>query len=102
MKTYATLLAIGSLIVFQATAAPHPENSSASDMTAERGIHVFTPLTPPAQTMEDKNKIEHYGNMSSQPWTKIAGWHPGASQFPDAKTHESKLILIWIGHEPWQ
>ena len=102
MKTYATLLAIGSLLVFQTTAAPHLENSSASDMTVERGIQVFTPLTTPAQTTEVKNKIEHYGNMSSQPWTKIMGWHPGASQFSDAETHESKLTLIWIGHEPWQ
>jgi hypothetical protein len=102
MKTYATLLAIGSLAVFQATAAPQARDSSTSDMTVERKIQVFTPLTPSVQTTEDKNKIERYGNMSSQPWTEIVGWHPGTTQFPDADTHESKLNLIWIGHEPWQ
>jgi hypothetical protein len=101
MKTYGTLLAIGMLAVLQVTAAPRPEDSSAN-MTAEGKIQVFTPLTASAQTPEDKNKIERYGNMSSQPWTQIVGWHPGTSQFPDAETHESKLTLIWIGHEPWQ
>src|SRR5882724_5967721 len=102
MKTYATLLAIGSLAVFQATAATQPENSPASEMTAEGKIQVFTPLTPQAQTKEAKNKIERYGNMSSQPWTQTVGWHPGASEFPDTDMHESKLNVIWTGHEPWQ
>ena len=102
MKTYGTLLAIGLLAVFQATAAPQSENSSTSDMTAERKIQVFTPLTPPPQTTEDKNKIERYGNMSSQPWAQIASTHSGASQFTDGDTHGANLTLIWIGHEPWQ
>ncbi|HEX3889710.1 MAG TPA: hypothetical protein VHX90_02575 [Verrucomicrobiae bacterium] len=102
MKTYATLLAIGSLAVFQTVAAPQAGNSSASEMTAEKKIQVFTPLTPPPQTTEDKNKIERYGNMSSQPWTQIAGGHPAVSQFADGNMHGANLNLIWIGHEPWQ
>jgi hypothetical protein len=101
MKTYGTLLAIGMLAVFHAAAAPEPENTSTSGMTVERKIQVFTPLTPPPQTTEDKNKIERYGNMSSQPWTQIAGRNSGVSQF-DGDMHGANLNLIWIGHEPWQ
>jgi hypothetical protein len=102
MKTYGTLLAIGLLAVFQAAAAQQSENSSTSEMTAERKIQVFTPLTPPPQTTEDRNKIERYGNMSSQPWTQIAGRHSGVLQSADGDMHEANLTLIWIGHEPWQ
>jgi hypothetical protein len=84
---------------FQAVAAPPLEISTAFNTTAKKNISL---LNPPPQTTEDKNKIERYGNMSSQPWTKIVGWHPGTpmSAFDDAEVHEPQLNLAWIGNEP--
>ena len=101
MKTYRTILAIGLAAVFPTVALAQSENPYVANVTIEKKLHLFTPLTPSTIT-EPKDKIERYGNMSSQPWAQIVGWHPGTSQFPDADTHESKLDLIWIGHEPWQ
>src|SRR5260221_3384948 len=102
MKTYVTLLAIGSLAAFQATAALRVKDYPASEMTVEGKIQVFTPLTTPTHTMTDKNKIWRHGNMSSQPWVQISDWHPGAAQFPDPGTQGPKLDVIWVGHEPWR
>jgi hypothetical protein len=99
MKRYGTLLAIGLLAGFQAAAAPQPGVSTVFNTTAKKDISL---LNPPPQTTEDKHKIERYGNMSSQPWTKTVGWHPGAamSAFEDGEIHEPQLNLIWTGNEP--
>jgi hypothetical protein len=69
---------------------PPPQNSpSASAVTGKKSFHWFAP-----SPSENQSKIERVGKMSSRPWTKIVGWHPGASQFPTAENHESQLILV--------
>jgi hypothetical protein len=97
MKTYETLLAIALLAGFQANAAPQPENSPVANVTVERKIHLLNPVT---QGTKEKNKIERYGNISSQPWTVAVGWQPGESAFLDGRPHETHLNLIWFGAAP--
>jgi hypothetical protein len=95
MKTYGTLLAIGLLAAFQAAAAPQPQPSQ--NPSAYNKVEKDFPWLNSQSTSAEKNKIERYGNMSSQPWTEIVGWHPGTSQFPDAENYESQLILFQTG-----
>jgi hypothetical protein len=63
--------------------------------TATFEKHKFQIITPFSKlTLKKPERIEHYGNMSSRPWSQIAGWHPGESQFPTAENQEPKLVLI--------
>lgn len=60
---------------------------------APRGLlHLINPFA----RAEPRQKIERVGGLSSRPWTSTVGWSPGASAFPDAKTHEPTLNLISV------
>jgi hypothetical protein len=107
MKWRKTFLAI-AVAAFSITAfAQPPVNPQSSVVIKQKQkfqkqklqIHVpFTTMFHQTKT----TKIERAGNMSSRSWTQTVGWHPGQSAFPSADTHESKLAVFWIGHEPWQ
>ena len=83
----------------QAVAVDQSNDAFASANIQKKTLHVVNPF---AETKAgDKDKIERFGEMSSQPWTQTVGWHPGEpSAFMDAKIHEPKLQLFWIGAEP--
>jgi hypothetical protein len=101
MKIKGTFLAIA--IAAFSTAAPAQQHYSATStaIVQKQKLQVVTPFNFWHQPAP-KSKIERVGGMSSQPWTQIAGWPPGASAFPDAETHESTLYIFSIGHEPWR
>jgi hypothetical protein len=61
--------------------------------TLPRGLlHLINPFA----RAEPREEIERVGGISSRPWTSVVGWSPGASAFPDAKTHEPTLKLISV------
>jgi len=37
------------------------------------------------------------GDLSTRAWTSSVGWHPGASGFPNAVTHEVGLTFVSVG-----
>jgi hypothetical protein len=101
MKTSLTLLAIAlAAVPLCGTAAapltpkpsappPPPAQSPSATKTTVKNIQIPNPQPNP----KESGKIERAGTTSSQPWTKIVGWHPGTSQFATAENHESQLTL---------
>jgi len=67
---------------------------SANVAVAKHQFRMTTPLSGPAQ--KTTGEIVRLGNMSSRPWTKIVGWHPGASGFDTAENQEPQLRLISV------
>jgi hypothetical protein len=47
-----------------------------------------------------KEEVRRVGDLSPRAWTTIAGWHPGASAFPDPITHEPGLNLFSVSRNP--
>ena len=42
----------------------------------------------PFAPLKQKNEPTRIYHLSTRAWTTTVGWHPGASAFPDAITHE--------------
>ncbi|HTY88526.1 MAG TPA: hypothetical protein VMB80_13750 [Candidatus Acidoferrum sp.] len=61
-------------------------------------IHWFTSATTP----DTRHDLRPVAGLSRQAWTTTVGWHPGVSAFPDAEAYNSRMCLLWVGHEPWQ
>jgi hypothetical protein len=58
-----------------------------------RGIgNLFNPFAP-VRSEPRQTAVE---NVSPRAWTTMAGWHPGASAFPDATTHEPQMALVSV------
>ena len=104
MKKGGTLVIVALGIALRAGAVPPtpptptpqaaPQNTpsvSASAAVSKKGFRWFAP-----SPVENRYKIERYGNMSSQPWTAIVGWHPGMSQFPTGETAAPALTLVTV------
>ena len=53
--------------------------------------------TNPAVSVENRNHVE---GLDPRPWTKIVGWHPGESEFPNPENFSTGMPLIWIGQPP--
>lgn len=56
-------------------------------------------LSNPLGPAEPKVEVERVGGESSRAWSSVAGWHPGASGFPNPITHESRLNLISVSRK---
>lgn len=64
-------------------------------------MQMANPFTKPDALKNENTGIEHFGNLSSQPWTQIVGWHNGQpASMRDEKSQEPKLHLIWFGADP--
>ena len=98
MKTIGTALAIALGTVVWATAAPSPQNLSASHAVNTNAMPSKLESLRPAA--KGKGEIYRAGNMSSRPWTEIVGWHPGMSQFHDAEHPGSGLTLLSVNFWP--
>ena len=84
----------------QATNAPVAVNIS---QTQIRPVYpaVQYQLETRKKPAAEQNEIKRYKNLSSQAWTTIATRQVNSSGFADARTHEAKLCLFSLGHEPW-
>ena len=99
MKTKVTLLAIALATLSSVALAQQTPTLSATSKPAERQrVHVVTPLNPPVVT--EQTTIDRVGNASSQPWTKIVGWHNGTSTSWNPDTHEAQFCLLSFGAPP--
>jgi hypothetical protein len=106
MKTKQTLLALGLFAALQAVAADQSTNGIATATFTKAQIQPSYPaneykLETKKTVAVDRSKIERYEGLSSQAWTTIA---TRRSDFPvarDARTHESKIVVCYFGHEPW-
>lgn len=58
-----------------------------------RVLHLVNPFAP----VETAPSLERVENLSPRAWSATVGFHPGASAFPEATTHESSLSLISAG-----
>jgi len=98
MRTIIVTVVLG--LAAQAVALDPTSGPSASAKLPNAKL--FQWAKPLAQTQApDKLKIERFGGMSSEPWTKIVGWHPGEpSAFMDLRGNESGWPLPWFGAEP--
>jgi hypothetical protein len=65
---------------------------------AEKKEPVIPVLRAPITMQSDK--IERVDGMSSQPWYRMAGTHPGLSAFASGEHQDRPLNLIWIGAPP--
>jgi hypothetical protein len=101
MKLKGPFLAIAIAAFSMVASAQQHFSSTSNAIVQKQKFQVFTPFTFRHQPAA-KNEIERVDGLDSRPWTQIVGWHPGASAFHTAETHESKLDIFWIGHEPWQ
>ena len=95
MKLCGVVLVFVLGATLRAVAAPTGQDPSASRAVDTNAIPSKLESLQPAA--KEKTEIYRAGNMSSRPWTEIVGWHPGASQFPDAQNHEPQLTLISVG-----
>jgi len=65
-------------------------------MTKAQFVNPFLPAKA-----VNSDRIERYGQMSSQPWSQIVSHNDEeGSMYTDAITHEPKIHLFWIGAEP--
>jgi len=109
MKTKAAIAVIAFAGIFQLAAAqplgrPAPAAApaekhqavSANVAVAKYQLQVTTPWSGPVT--KKTGKIERFGNMSSRPWTKIVGWHPGAPSwtYEDGENQEPQLQVISV------
>jgi hypothetical protein len=98
MKTKIMFLAM-VIATLQTVALAQQQNlSTASTLVAKPKLQVFAPLNLTQPQAQDK--IDRAGGMSSQPWTKIVGWHNCAPTFSDADKHEAHFCLVSFGAEP--
>ena len=101
MKTKVALLALAVATLQSVAVAQQTPSLSASSKAVERQrIQVTTLLNPPA--VKEQTTIDRVGKDSSRPWTKIVGWHNGASTSWDAKSHEAQFCLLSFGADPVQ
>ncbi|MGH7978498.1 MAG: hypothetical protein ACREE6_03930, partial [Limisphaerales bacterium] len=68
--------------------------------SARTPVRVFsTPLKYLAKPRANQ-KVWSVGGMSSLPWMRITGIHPGYPIMPRPELHESTLYLFWVGGSP--
>ena len=98
MKMYGTLLALTLAVVplCGMAASTTPQNHSVTRNSATLPVVRNSRLDELKSTPKQATAIERVGGMSSRPWTEIVGWHPGASQFPDAENHGPGLTLLSV------
>jgi len=96
MKNKRTLLLIALCAGMAATAAAREDASASTAIPGKRQqIHWFTA----ARATETENDLRPVEGLSRRAWTTTAGWHAGASAFPDAETCSWHMDLISIGHK---
>jgi hypothetical protein len=94
-RTFLSFALLAGLLVSRPSRAGPSASTSASP--GKQKIHWLTP----ARTMETGDDLQRVEGLSLRAWTTTAGWHPGASIFPDAETGGSRMCLFWVGHKPW-
>jgi hypothetical protein len=99
MKRQRTLLMVALFAAGQAVAQDMLDSALASKATNARrpAVHWFAPAQ--STGMQDEGKA--VGGLSPRAWTTTAGWNPGMSAFPDARTSGPQACLFWTGHGPW-
>jgi hypothetical protein len=85
----------------QTTAAPQtPVSMTANKHAVQKKVEVFTPLSKKLPASKPTDKVERVGGMSSQPWFRTVGPHPGWSAFTEPERRDATLDLFWIGAPP--
>jgi len=100
METRMIITAFAICAATQVMAADPSASTSKPEFTQKKTTTQFANPFAPAKAA-GSDKIERYGQMSSQPWSQIASHHEDeSSMYTDAITHEPKIHLFWIGAEP--
>jgi hypothetical protein len=102
MKTKSLILVSALCAAMPAMALDSTPGNAILVQPQSKSLHVANPF---AKTKASDNKskagIDRVGEMSSQPWSQIVGWHNGEpATLMDAKVHEPRLHLLWFGAEP--
>lgn len=104
MKACRTLLLIALLAAFKVMAQQQTQLHTTLSLSSASGIstvekskfHWFAPANP-AGLVDNRNSV---AGLDTRPWTKIVGWHPGESEFPDAENFSTEMPLFCIGQWP--
>jgi hypothetical protein len=54
-------------------------------------------INPFSRENDATEEARFEGELSTSAWTSSVGWHPGASGFPNAVTHEVGLTFVSVG-----
>ena len=107
MKVKSTVLVLGLFGVLQSGALGQSTNLDLSASAAKTQIKPVYPvveykldLQKPGTKKPATDKIEHFGQQSSQPWVVIATRNQKPSAIHDASTHEPQLYLCVFGRAP--
>jgi hypothetical protein len=76
-----------------------PASMTVKKPAAEKKIEIFTPLSKKTG-VKPSDKIVRVEGMSSQPWARMIGTHPGWSAFPEPERQDPALNLLWVGASP--
>jgi hypothetical protein len=82
------------------TAPAAPMSVTVQTQATEKKVEIFTPLSKKLPQSKQTDKIERVDGMSSQPWSRMIGPHPGWSAFPEPEQQEPVLNVFWIGAAP--
>jgi len=60
-------------------------------------VKLLGAINPFAREQDSGEERVFEGELSTRAWTSSVGWHPGASAFPNAVTHEVGLTFVSVG-----
>jgi hypothetical protein len=75
------------------------KTQTTENQPAVKKAQVVTVFHKPFKTTPQlqSDKIVRVDGMSSQPWYRMAGQHPGWSAFPDPEHQDPSFNVFWIG-----
>ena len=59
-------------------------------------VKLLQAINPFSRGSDSTEEARFEGDLSTRAWTSSVGWHPGASGFPDAVTHEVGLTFVSV------
>ena len=59
-------------------------------------VKLLQAINPFSREKDSTEEVRYEGELSTQAWTSSVGWHPGASAFPNAVTHEVGLTFLSV------